>query len=346
MSHPPFVSIIIPAYNRESLIGETLTSLINQTYGFWECLIIDDKSTDQTVDIIKKYCLEDERFELIEKNRGPGGAPTCRNIGLKAARGEYVIFLDSDDLLFQHALAERVRFLQANPDIGFCISGGIRGKLPLNRKENYFLISTYNSSNVLEEFFAFTIPWGTHCPTYHREKLIENKLFWDENLKGFQDIDFHVQATISGIGYKYLAGEPDCLWSIHEQDNIGSRITENHYGLEQKIYLYNKYFKNRRIEKKHISPLRSYLTNLYINDYLTKKDRKIVLDSIVKPGIFLGVFLRKVILKLYRISRKKRIRYIPTMCRKAIMLFDGRYLFVTKANTHFIKQKVNMPEIS
>jgi glycosyltransferase involved in cell wall biosynthesis len=340
------VSIIIPTYNRELFIKKTLNSILNQTFKNWECIIVDDKSTDNTRKIINETCIDDSRFILIERYKEPKGAPTCRNIGLRAARGEYVIFLDSDDLLFKDALEERVRFLQANPDIGFCVSSGIRGRLPLSREEDYYLISSYNSFNVLEEFFAFTIPWGTHCPTYCREKLIENKIFWDENLTGFQDIDFHVKATISGIGYKYLEGKPDCLWRIHEQDNIGSKISEGPSGLEQKIYLYNKYSNNNHIGNKQISPLRSYLTDLYLNNYLPEKYPKDVLNSIVRPGIYPVVFLRKVILKLYRTSRKNKIRFIPTICRNTIMLFGGKYFFVTKTNTHFIKQKVNMPEIS
>ena len=93
------VSIIIPAYNQSSLISETLNSVLNQTYINWECIIVDDGSTDNTTEIVKKYTVGDSRFKL--KNRPQKklkGANACRNYGFKLSKGEYVLFLDSDDI--------------------------------------------------------------------------------------------------------------------------------------------------------------------------------------------------------------------------------------------------------
>ena len=86
MTSQPLVSIIIPTFNRAHLIGETLDSILAQTYTHWECLITDDGSTDNSIEIIQEYVTKDTRFKLFTRpaNR-PKGANACRNIGLEKA---------------------------------------------------------------------------------------------------------------------------------------------------------------------------------------------------------------------------------------------------------------------
>mgnify|MGYP002367136581 CR=1 FL=1 len=93
----PCVSIIIASYNKEKYIGETINSVIKQTYTEWELIIIDDFSTDQSVDVISGF-LTDARITLIKNDRNRG-ANHSRNSGIKTARGKYVLFLDADDIL-------------------------------------------------------------------------------------------------------------------------------------------------------------------------------------------------------------------------------------------------------
>jgi glycosyltransferase involved in cell wall biosynthesis len=93
------ISIIIPTYNRACLIRETLDSIKAQTSPHWECIVVDDGSSDDTEAIVAEYSEGDSRFSFYLRDREPKGAPTCRNIGLQHSKGEWVIFLDSDDLL-------------------------------------------------------------------------------------------------------------------------------------------------------------------------------------------------------------------------------------------------------
>lgn len=107
------VSIIIPAYNRSDLIGETLDSIISQTYVHWECLVIDDGSTDSTVEVVTKYARQDSRIKLLQRPISkPKGANACRNIGLNAAQGEYVVFFDSDDLMTKNHIEVKVNAIK------------------------------------------------------------------------------------------------------------------------------------------------------------------------------------------------------------------------------------------
>ena len=90
------VSIIVPVYNAEKFIDETINTVLNQTYKNWELLLINDCSTDNSVKLIQKY-LKDERIKLIN-NKENSRAAITRNNGIKKAKGRYICFLDADDL--------------------------------------------------------------------------------------------------------------------------------------------------------------------------------------------------------------------------------------------------------
>lgn len=99
----PDISIIIPNRNYGRFIGDALNSVLHQTFQNWECIVIDDASTDNSVSVIQEYVDSDPRFRLF-KNKTVLGTSASRNIGLDNARGTYIAFLDSDDSYTQHAL--------------------------------------------------------------------------------------------------------------------------------------------------------------------------------------------------------------------------------------------------
>ncbi len=116
----PLVSIIMPAYNAENFIVQAILSIQNQTFSNWELIIVDDVSTDTTVEIIKHACAKDTRitFEKLTKNSGTGVA---RNAALQKARGRYIAFLDADDLWRNDKLQKQIDFMQSN-NLAFCFS--------------------------------------------------------------------------------------------------------------------------------------------------------------------------------------------------------------------------------
>ncbi|WP_010419531.1 glycosyltransferase family 2 protein [Anaerophaga thermohalophila] len=333
----PLVSVIIPAYNRETLIGETLDSILTQTYPNWECIIVDDGSTDHTIDVIEKYTKKDNRFRLFKRNREPKGAPTCRNIGLDKAKGEYVIFLDSDDILFPHALKNRVNFLRQNPEIDFCISNGLRGKYPISQESEYKLISTYKSKDVLKEFFNITPPWVCLNPTYKRKSLFDNNIIWDEKIKGFQDIDFHTQTIVKQLQFEYINDAPDCLWTSHDNGNIGKTLSKNGIHFEQKLYILNKY-KDLATHRKAIELLVLNILHLYYSVSIPEKAMappvKIIKSSCVSISGF-----ALILLKLYRLSFKKKVPILPRIIRRIILLTGNKKLIEQRINTHFLKKE-------
>ena len=96
----PLVSIIIPTFNRAHLIGETLDSVLAQTYQNWECLVVDDGSNDSTPRILEKYSQLDERFRYLERpDYLPKGGNAARNYGFEHSKGDYVQWFDDDDIM-------------------------------------------------------------------------------------------------------------------------------------------------------------------------------------------------------------------------------------------------------
>ncbi len=123
----PTVSIIIANYNYAKYIGDALESVLAQTFHDWECIVIDDGSTDDSVKIIKQYVARDARFRLIKNPHL--GVSAARNAGLDAARGEFIGFLDSDDCFTDYALEMLVHFARTT---GADMVGGTASIIPPN----------------------------------------------------------------------------------------------------------------------------------------------------------------------------------------------------------------------
>lgn len=107
------VSIIMPNYNCGKFLGETINSVIDQTYKNWELLIVDDCSTDNSVEVIKSFCEKDERVKLFV-NEQNSGAAASRNRAMREASGKWIAFLDSDDLWLEEKLEKQLRFMAEN----------------------------------------------------------------------------------------------------------------------------------------------------------------------------------------------------------------------------------------
>jgi len=121
------ISVIIPAYNAEKYISETIESVIAQTYTNWELLVIDDGSTDATTDIVRSFAGRDERIHLYINEKNMGVART-RNRGFDLARGEYIALLDSDDVWLSEKLARQLSLAQqTGAEIIYCSYGLING---------------------------------------------------------------------------------------------------------------------------------------------------------------------------------------------------------------------------
>lgn len=107
----PLVSIITPSYNSETYIDETILSILAQTYQDWEMLIVDDSSTDKSLEILKSYALQDTRIKLLINEENLGAAES-RNKAVEASLGDYIAFLDSDDIWLPLKLEKQIGLME------------------------------------------------------------------------------------------------------------------------------------------------------------------------------------------------------------------------------------------
>lgn len=190
----PLISIIIPSYNRENIICETLDSVLAQTYTNWECIIVDDRSTDGTTAILKEYSSIDKRFIFISKPFSlKQGSSVSKNLGLKLARGEYIQFLDSDDILADNKLEKQIISLKKEDrkSISVCRTFGFKEKTDVVILDNDRM--DYRDFNDPEEYFDLISKIGGY---YAPESflvsidLINFSGHWNENLTLNDDGEF------------------------------------------------------------------------------------------------------------------------------------------------------------
>lgn len=108
------ISIIVPCYNAFGTITQTIESVLAQSYSDWEMIIVDDCSTDNSADIIKSYVARDSRIKYFRTDKASGSPSLPRNIGIENSQGEYIAFLDADDIWFADKLEKQIRFMSLN----------------------------------------------------------------------------------------------------------------------------------------------------------------------------------------------------------------------------------------
>ena len=113
------VSIIVTCYNQANCIAQTLASVLSQTYENWECIIVDDGSTDDSAKVISDFIKDDKRFHYNYQSNA--GVSKARNAGFATAKGSYINFLDGDDTFLPNKLKEQVQVFEDNPEIAVCI---------------------------------------------------------------------------------------------------------------------------------------------------------------------------------------------------------------------------------
>ncbi len=123
ISSDPFVSVIMPVYNGERYIEQSIRSVIMQTYSNWELIVIDDFSSDSTAEIVKALCKEDKRVRYVKNSQNIGTAKT-RNRGLDLCKGDFVALLDSDDIWYPEKLEKQLALAESTEaDIVYCSYG-------------------------------------------------------------------------------------------------------------------------------------------------------------------------------------------------------------------------------
>lgn len=189
----PVVSVVMPAYNVAWCIGRAVESVLAQDFRARELIVVNDGSTDNTADVLARYA--DAIIIIDQDNRGMSAA---RNTAIRAARGPFVAFLDSDDWWLPGKLSRQVALMQSRPDIGFC-STAARVEDPQGRLLNQWHCR-HGMGDILEILFAENATIAGGCSAVMvRKNLLDRTGLFDESLGGFEDPDLWMRlAAVSG----------------------------------------------------------------------------------------------------------------------------------------------------
>lgn len=222
----PLVSIIIPTYNRAHLIEETLDSIIAQTHTNWECIVVDDGSIDNTTAILANYCKKDSRFQFYNRpSNKMKGASACRNLGIEISRGEFVQFLDSDDILANNKLDEQLKKIHNKAfSIVICKWGIFNHDIndTLFKKD----LAYYKDFNSSIDLFNILGKYGLYIPIHAfliSKKLIDKSGTWNEKLTINDDGEFFSRILMNAKSIYYT--ENTCVYYRKNNDESLSSYT-------------------------------------------------------------------------------------------------------------------------
>jgi glycosyltransferase involved in cell wall biosynthesis len=290
------VSIIIPCYNAAGLLSETLDSVLQQTYRDWECLVIDDGSTDNSKDVVQSYINKDSRFKYFHQNNS--GPSAARNLGIKLSAGGLLQFIDSDDLIEKEKLRIQVQVFTDFPAVDmvygdmkyFTRTSDGQIKVKANTDEYWRngkisgrgdkIIPVLLSGNIMV----------VDSPLIKRT-VFDKIGLWDPEIWFNEDWDVWTRAALSGLSFKFdnTVGT-DSLVRDHEDSRSRDTFKMFLHGLKVCLKI-NKVIKQREYKK------------------------------IMKPKIYYHFqFLEKDILALYKTDKTRSLA-------KSTELYDETNLF-------------------
>lgn len=200
MNKPTLISIIIPTYNRAHVIGETLNSIITQSYENWECIIVDDGSNDNTKTILEGYLSKDSRFQYYSRpiNR-PKGANACRNYGYEKSKGNYIQWFDSDDIMHSEKLKMKIEYALSQNAAIIVDKHTTEDKIILNENPE---LEVFESADFYVEYILGKRPVITN-DVMVRKDVIGSQRF-NENLHKAQEYEFFSRLFEKKMRYCFI----------------------------------------------------------------------------------------------------------------------------------------------
>ena len=249
------VSIIIPVYNREDLITDTIYSILNQNYSNIECIIIDDGSTDNTFNLITNIANNDKRLKCFSRPRYlKKGANVCRNFGYSISKGEFIIWFDSDDIMTDNSILSRVLVIN---DTGFnFIIGRIRNfyNSPLENIDLKKSIIAPITNNPASEYFLGKFWFHTSASLFTRKYLERFNKHFDKDISFHDEGEFFIRLLLSSPNIFYT----EDVVTLRRMHNISVS------------YVYNSDIESEKLYKDHFGSLKIWLSFVkhkqYYND--------------------------------------------------------------------------------
>lgn len=270
------ISVIVPVYKVEKELDRCILSVVNQSYPYWELILVNDGSPDNCPKICDRWALKDPRIKVIHKSNG--GQSSARNKGLQLSRGQWIYFLDSDDYIQENCFELFINTTRKYPDIDFVYAGSFASNNSLGqydiKKKN--LPDYINKVSIVNQFFLAKVfdatPWNK---LIRKDFIIDNKLYFVEGCQQEDELWIFMMskfakrvAVVQENTYNYTIREGSTMngsldvkrnwifvsrWMI---DHIGGRFAEREvsaifYNIQYQIY----HNSNNDIIKEHIKSL-------------------------------------------------------------------------------------------
>lgn len=295
----PAISVIMPVYNCEQYIEDSILSVLDQSFSNFELIIIDDASDDNTLKIIKK--LNDPRIKLIEKPRNTGYTNSL-NMGLKLAEGEFIARMDGDDICLLNRFEKQLAFMRSHPDVIVCGTG-----YSVIGKEDIKLNPESHEEIKLELLRGNCI---VHPSAFIKKSILQKyKLFYDDQMEPSEDYDLWIRL----LGYGKLHNLPEALIKYRVHVNSVSR-------------------KKAKQQEENAAIAKIKLLE-YLKLELSKEDRRLLMKIFIKYSSLTFQELKKsnLILKMLENSNDKFFQkdgfqeYLEYLREKIFYKFINRY---------------------
>ncbi len=270
------ISVVIPTYNRAKVISQVLDSLLVQNCPNWQCVVVDDYSTDNTAEVVQQYAAKDPRFVYLTNNRTKG-AQGARNTGVLASNGEWVCLFDSDDIMYPDYLEKMVAAIDDNADVIVCkaiIRNTNTGKQQ-GQLDQIFSANMHKDLLREKKYIAYDVT------LIRKDRLLEIDLL-DEKCPSMQEWDTHIR--LSSVARYKAIDDVLCEWHYGGDDAISTSRQKHIAG---RLYIYYKHrWKFRRYAYAHWLHA---LSNLFTED---PKNWNIILWA---PELLIYAPIRKIL---------------------------------------------------
>lgn len=238
------ISVVVPCYNQAEYLAEAVKSLLGQSYSAWECLIVNDGSTDDTETEARRWCQTDGRLRYVAKENG--GLSSARNAGIAQSKGEFILPLDADDRLHKDYLRDAVEAFAGNPALTLVYADAEY----FGARSGEWLLPPY-------EYRTLLLSNLIYCSAVFRKADWESAGGYDENLKtGWEDWEFWIRLL---YGEKEVYRIPKVRFYYRQKEQpsmIGSLMKSEEKFCEAMFYIFAKH---RNIYSEYLMQLSKYI---------------------------------------------------------------------------------------
>jgi glycosyltransferase involved in cell wall biosynthesis len=248
----------MPNFNKSAYLRYTLESILEQTYQNWECIIVDDHSTDDSWNILEEFSVKDQRFKIYRRPDSlPKGGNVCRNYAFQLSKGEYIQWFDSDDIMPSNFLSAKISVLTSNVNLDFvlcdlrCFSDDVHNASPYKNLDLSQVNIEFPINALLGNFWI-----QTSVPLFKKKFLSRFQTIFSENLSRGQESEFFNRILFTNPRFQF-SPETIVYWRVSDNSitnrfkqspaSLRSRLT-----LETHMLIAGEFLKNKKLSRQEV----------------------------------------------------------------------------------------------